>query len=396
MSILDIDKDKLKNFTFIFPRKKTGSVVSSYETNAFQIAYNHRNFIGILRDYYNNENNKLNPEALPHNNITRTLFSISCIVYNNCVGLYGERRNILMIPNWKEDEVEALYDVANTTPNYNAQFPHHNFTPNATLSTCLWPIWKKICNGYHSITIALPKEYSLLEKVFYDYGFEPTFARQSRPYNLGDNTYNGFTITDLPSHIGKYDVVQLIGHDRPEEGKVFKAEDIKDDFKRYCKDDLSLHDLWRPTFNLKDQLTNWNNWYRGIEGTPNEEAVQSLQEFKSYQQSMDWGFVLADNNDSDMSKIMEEGFCNANPYLMHSDSDLSNSTMISARDRKAEITIEKYGLDSGTNIKDLINNGQHHAGFGQMFREASRMAYEKTKKQFVPIFQKLSFVYIVV
>jgi len=389
MSILNVDKKTLRNFTIILPRKKTGSIISSYETNAYQLAYNHRNFLGVLRDYYNNKNNKLNPEALPYSTISRTLFSISCIVYQNCVGLYGERRNILMIPNWKEDEVEALYDVANTTPNYNAQFPHHNFTPNATLSTCLWPIWKKICNGYHSITIALPKEYSLLEKVFYDYGFEPTFARQSRPYSLGDNTYNGFTITNLPSHIGKFDVVQLIGHDRPEEGTVFRAEDIKDDFKRYCKDDFLLHDMWRPTLNLKDGLTKtWNNsWYRGIEGTPNEEAVQSLREFKSYQQSMDWGSVHANNNDSDMSLIMENGFCNANPFLMHSDSDISKPVMIQAQNRKAQIVIEEKGLDSSVTVSSLRKSGEHHAGFKGMFKEASRMAYERAKSNtFVPIF----------
>ena len=390
MSILDnVSRKTLTNFTVILPRKKTGNIVSSYETNGFQLAYNHRNFLGVLRDYYNNENNKLNPEAIPYNTISRTLFTLSALVYENCVGLYGERRNILMIPNWKEDEVEALYDVANTTSDYNAFNPTHNFTPNTILISCLWPIWKKIVNGYHSITIALPKEYSLLEKVFNDYGFEPTFARQSKPYSLGDNTYNGFTITDLPSHVGKFDVVQLIGHDRPEEGTVFRAEDIKDDFKRYCNDDFLLHDMWRPTFNLKDGLTKtWNNnWYRGIEGTPNEEAMQSLKEFKSYQQSMDWGFVLDNNNDSDASKIMEEGFCVSNPYLMHSDSDISNPTMISARDRKAQITIEKYGLDSSTNVNDLINDKQHHAGFSEMFREASRMAFERNKsQQFIPIF----------
>ena len=68
-------------------------------------------------------------------------------------------------------------------------------------------------------------------------------------------------------------------------------------------------------------------------------------------------FVLDNNNDSDASKIMEEGFCSSNPYLMYSDSDISNPTMISARDRKAQITIEKYGLDSSTNLKDLIDNG---------------------------------------
>ena len=49
-----------------------------------------------------------------------------------------------MIPNWKEDE-QALYDVANTTPNYNALNPNHKYTPNPTLNTCLFLlIWKKI------------------------------------------------------------------------------------------------------------------------------------------------------------------------------------------------------------------------------------------------------------
>lgn len=389
MSLIDVDKDKLRKATFLFARKKTGSIVSSYETNAYQIAYNHRNFLGILRDYYNNENNKFNPDALPYNNISRILYSMSGIIHQNCVGLYEERRNILMIPNWKEDEQEALYDVANTTPNYNAEFPHHNFTTNTILSTCLWPIWKKILNGYHSVTIALPKEYTLLEKIFYEYGFEPTFARQSRPYNLGDNTYNGFTITDLPSHIDKFDVVQLVGHDRPEEGTVFRAEDIKEDFKRYCKDDFLLHDMWRPTYNLKDGLTKtWNNsWYRGIEGTPNERAVESWLEFKSYQQAMDWGAVHANNNDSDMSLIMEKGFCSGNPYLMHSDSDISKPTMISARDRKAEILIEKYGLDSSTTVREMRRAHQHHGGYIDMFQEASRMVYERAKSnKFVPIF----------
>ena len=84
---------------------------------------------------------------------------------------------------------------------------------------------------------------------------------------------------------------------------------------------------------------------------------------------------------------MEEGFCVSNPYLMYSDSDISNPTMISARDRKAQITIEKYGLDSSTNVNDLINGKQHHAGFSEMFREASRMAFERNKsQQFIPIF----------
>ena len=78
MSILDnVGRQTLRNFTVLLPRKKTGDIVSSYETNGFQLAYNHRNFLGVLRDYYNNKNNKLNPEALPYSTISRTLFSIS-------------------------------------------------------------------------------------------------------------------------------------------------------------------------------------------------------------------------------------------------------------------------------------------------------------------------------
>jgi hypothetical protein len=363
MSILDkVSKETLQNVKMVLPRKKTGDIVSSYGTNAWNITIEHRMFLETLRNYYNNNNSKFNPDALPHSTITRTLFTISALTYESCVGLYEERRNILVIPNWKENEHEALYDVANTTTNYDPFNPTHNFTPNSILALCLWPIWKRQVNGYHSITIALPNEYTLLEKILVDYGFEHKIARQSKLYKLGDNTYSGFTVNKIPSHLEKFDVVQLIGHDRPEEGKTFKAKDIKDDFKRYCKDDFLLHDLWRPNLNMKDQLTNWNNWYRGIEGTPNEKAVQSLKEFKSYQQSMDWGYVLADNNDSDMSTIMEEGFSNSNPYLMHSDSDVSNSTMISAKNRKSEV------------------------GFSQTFKEASRMVYEKTKNQYIPIF----------
>ena len=84
-----------------------------------------------------------------------------------------KKKHILMIPNWKEDEQTAFMMM---------RILHQIILiliiqliilhPMPHLIGCLWPIWKKICNGYHSITIALPKEYSLLEKVFYDYGFE--------------------------------------------------------------------------------------------------------------------------------------------------------------------------------------------------------------------------------
>ena len=372
------------NTKLVFPRKKDKENIVSIHTNARQIFGLQHKFYGALRDYYNNENSKFNPDALPNLLIVRSLFYNALLTYWYSIGLYQTKTNILVIPNWKEDEEVALYDVENTTSNYDPSNASHNYAPHSILSACFWILWKRHLGSHFSITVALPSEYSLLKHLYRT--FDINVIECSKHYSLGEDTYSGFTLLNPPH---KFDVVQLLGHDRPEEGTVFRAEDIKDDFKRYCNDDFLLHDMWRPTFNLKDGLTKtWNNnWYRGIEGTPNEEAMQSLKEFKSYQQSMDWGFVLDNNNDSDASKIMEEGFCVSNPYLMHSDSDISNPTMISARDRKAQITIEKYGLDSSTNVNDLINDKQHHAGFSEMFREASRMAFERNKsQQFIPIF----------
>ena len=83
MSILDnVGRQTLRNFTVLLPRKKTGDIVSSYETNGFQLAYNHRNFLGVLRDYYNNKNNKLNPDALPY-----SINNKSYIVFNKCLSI---------------------------------------------------------------------------------------------------------------------------------------------------------------------------------------------------------------------------------------------------------------------------------------------------------------------
>ena len=80
----------------------------------------------------------------------------------------------------------------------------------------------------------------------------------SKHYSLGEDTYSGFTLLIYPSH--KFDVVQLLGHDRPEEGTVFRAEDIKDDFKRYCNDDFLLHDWWRPKVHLKEYYKKGNQY----------------------------------------------------------------------------------------------------------------------------------------
>ena len=171
-----------------------------------------------------------------------------------------------MIPNWKEDEQTAFYDVENTTKIMILIIQIIILHLTHTLITCFWISVKKKCNGYHSITVALPSEHSLLKHVYNYYGIR--VIECSKPYSLGEDTYSGFTLRSPPH---KFDVVQLLGHDRPPEGTVFRAEDIKDDFKRYCNDDFLLHDLWRPkTLNLKDGLQKL--LYYGIEGTENEEA----------------------------------------------------------------------------------------------------------------------------
>ena len=81
---------------------------------------------------------------------------------------------------------------------------------------------KKKLEGYHSITVALTSEQSLLKDVYNYFGIRVIDC--SKPYSLGEDTYSGFTLLNPPH---KFDVVQLLGHDRPEEGTVFRAEDIK-------------------------------------------------------------------------------------------------------------------------------------------------------------------------
>ena len=101
-----------------------------------------------------------------------------------------------------------------------------------------------------------------------------------------------------PPH--KFDVVQLLGHDRPEEGTVFRAEDIKDDFKRYCNDDFLLHDLWRPKGTLWEYYQKGNSAYYGIEGTESAEARKNLEELYAWFHTFQFGQSLDLNNDSDV------------------------------------------------------------------------------------------------
>ena len=230
MSVFGMSDLQSSNIKLILPRKKTGNTVSTYSSNAFELANQNTLFHGEFREYYNLFNSKLNPEAIQNNVITRSLFLSNYRTYTMCIGLYEEKRHVLVVPNWKEKDYDALYDIENTTPNYDGSNEKHEFAPNPVLSACLWPVWKRILNGYFAVSVALPKGYSLLRKIFEDYNIQ--VVECSKPYSLGEDTYSGFTITGMSDTKGKFDVVQLVGHDRPEEGVTYRAEDIKKDFKK--------------------------------------------------------------------------------------------------------------------------------------------------------------------
>tara|TARA_B100002019_G_C21197556_1_gene562209 strand:- start:58 stop:1158 length:1101 start_codon:yes stop_codon:yes gene_type:complete len=352
------------NVKLVFPQKKDGKDIIPKHINASTVLWAHHTLLGIIRDYYNNENSSLNPQELPNLMITRSLILHSLISYYASVGLYETRRNILVIPNWKENEHTALYDKENTTKNYDPTNESHDYAVHPILSMCFWPIWKCILNGYHSITVALPPEYSLLKKVFNEYD-SIDIANCSKPYELGDNTYNGFTITNLPQRLDKYDVVQLIGHDRPEIGTTFKAEDIKADFKRYCKEDFLLHDLWRPKGSFRQiGINNVGQSYRGIEGTQNERALKSIEEMRSWIQSNQYGMQINNNNDSDVSALLKGGWVNwlGKNRMLYSDSDISKATWVNPTER-----IKQNGL-------------------GQTIKENSSILFQKAKNQYIPIF----------
>ena len=151
---------KHQNIKVIFPRKKTNSVVSTVSSNIFEVMLQNTIFHGIFREYYNLFNNKFNPEILPGNITTRSLYLSNYLIYRMCVGLYEQKRHILVIPNWNESDYDALYDVANTTPNFDFNYPEHEFAPNPVLAVCRWPIWKKLVNGYMSVGVEVPEVWS--------------------------------------------------------------------------------------------------------------------------------------------------------------------------------------------------------------------------------------------
>ena len=366
MSVFGMSNLQSSNIKLILPRKKTGDVVSTYNTNAFELAHQNTLFHGEFREYYNLFNSKLNPEAIQNNVITRSLFLSNYRTYTMCIGLYEEKRHVLVVPNWKEEDYDALYDIENTTPNYDGSNEKHEFAHNPVLSACLWPIWKRMLNGYFAVSVALPKEYSLLRKIFEYYNIQ--VVECSKPYSLGEDTYSGFTITGMSDTKGKFDVVQLVGHDRPEEGVTYKAEDIKNDFKRYCNDDFLLHDIYRPKGSLQammqQSLNLGNDNYRGIVGVENERAIQSFGEFRRWVQSQDHGFILKNNNDSDVSTLLKNGVFNVYGVnrMLHTDSDISKTKFVNPRERISE------------------------NGLIQTFKESSRVNFEKNKNQYVPIF----------
>jgi len=353
-----------QNVKIVFPRKKTESIVTTVPSNIFEVMLHNTLFHGMFREYYNLFNDKFNPETLPGNITTRSLFLSNYIIYRMCVGLYEQKRHVLVIPNWNESDYDALYDVANTTPNFNLNSPEHEFAPNPILATCLWPIWKKIVNGYMSVAVALPQEWSLLRKIFE--GYDVTVVDCSKPYSLGEDSYSGFTITNMPSDMSKFDVVQLVGHDRPEEGVTYNATDIKNDFKRYCNDDFLLHDIYRPKGSFQEmmrQATLGTYEYRGIVGVENEKALQSLHELNNWVQTTDHGLILNNNNDSDVANILPQILnMHGTNRLLHTDSDISATELVNPIDKVAE------------------------NGFIQTFTEASRVIFEKQKNQYVAIF----------
>ena len=289
------------NVKVTLPTKKDGANVLTYNTNLGELMLWARDMYGVFRDYYVNENNKMNPDALTDsvlsgiNPIMRHIWGQTFLHYNSSIGLFGTRQHILVIPNWKEDEQTALYDAENTTDNYDFNNPNHHIAPNPNLIGCFWPCIKRKIGGFQSITVALPSEYSLLKHFYRQYGVR--VIECSKPYALGEDTYSGFTLIDPPH---KFDVVQLLGHDRPEEGTVFRAEDIKDDFKRYCNDDFLLHDLWRPKGTLWEYYQKGNSAYYGIEGTESAEARKNLEELYAWFHTFQFGQSLDLNNDSDV------------------------------------------------------------------------------------------------
>ena len=152
------------NVKVTLPTKKDGVNIQTYDTTMGELM-NWYDFYGVLRDYYVNENNKMNPDALtdsvlsgikPYN---ASYLGSNLLHYNSSIGLFGTRRHILVIPNWKEDEQTALYDAENTTDNYDFNNPNHHIAPNPHLIGCFRPCIKKKIGGFHSITVALPSEY---------------------------------------------------------------------------------------------------------------------------------------------------------------------------------------------------------------------------------------------
>ena len=164
----------------------------------------------------------------------------------------------------------------------------------------------------------------------------------------------------------KFDVVQLVGHDRPEEGVTYNATDIKNDFKRYCNDDFLLHDIYRPKGSFQEmmrQTTLGTYEYRGIVGVENEKALQSLHELNNWIQTTDHGLILNNNNDSDVADVLPKILnMHGTNRLLHTDSDLSATELVNPLDKVS------------TN------------GFIETFTEASRVIFEKQKNQYVAIF----------
>ena len=336
------------NIKSVFCTRKNGSDIQTKRVNMDTLMLWSQQFYGTLRAYYNNKNNNLNPDIFSGANgekpIARYLWSQSFMTYNNCVGMFGNKKHVLIIPNWKESEQTALYDVENTTNDFDFNNPSHDYAPTPYLIGFFWPVEKKKLEGYHSITVALTSEQSLLRDVYNYYGIRVIDC--SKPYSLGEDTYSGFTLRSPPH---KFDVIQLLGHDRPPEGTVFRAKDIKDDFKRYCNDDFLLHDFWRPKGTFKKFAKEGNSLYYGIEGTENEEARNNLKELHCWFETIQYGQDASINqNDSDLKTVMTyvKNHFGSN-RMLHGDSDFSNLNFVPLEEME-----EKFGSFRNTAKKN--------------------------------------------
>ena len=85
------------NIKSVFCTRKNGSDIQTKRVNMDTLMLWSQQFYGTLRAYYNNKNNNLNPDIFSGANgekpIARYLWSQSFMTYNNCVGMFGNKKH---------------------------------------------------------------------------------------------------------------------------------------------------------------------------------------------------------------------------------------------------------------------------------------------------------------